>query len=100
MFELCFKSDVFDLIKTDEELSYYIDLIITINNVSITKENPNPEIEWFNKLERMKSKDNAVVAFKHIYTSVWAYTGQRPPKDMTLYAFFNLFSQVAQFKKS
>jgi hypothetical protein len=98
LFTLCFKKDIFDKIQTDKQLQYYTDLLIEINNINITKENPNPEIEWFNKLERMKNKETTSLQFKHIYTSVWAYTGQKPADNMTLYAFFSLFKQIAQFK--
>ena len=100
LFFICFRDNVFNTINTDEELTFYLDLIAEINAIDMIKENPNPEIEKFKKLERdLKSKNTPKIKFKHIYTSVWAYLGgQRPPLDMTLYAFFNLFDQISMFK--
>lgn len=100
LFQICFKSDVFELIKTDEEFDYYRDLIITMNNIPVVKENPNPEIEEYNRLEReLAAMESGNITFKSIYTSVWAFVGEEP-YNMTLYKMYALFNRISCFKNS
>jgi Ca2+-binding EF-hand superfamily protein len=98
LFFFCFKNDVFDLIETDEELEFYRDLIIKMNNLPVIKENPNPEIEEYNRLEReMSSQQSGHITFTSIYTSVWGFTGKEP-KNMTMYQMYKLFDRISYFK--
>ena len=87
----------FDMIENDEDLELYVELICRVNKISLIKENPNPEIEWFNKIERAKQQSNVNITFENIYTSVWSYVGYEP-KNITLYALNSLFQQISQIK--
>lgn len=99
MFFFLFQEDVFDQIDTDEEFEYYRDLIRKMNNVPYEKENPNPEIQYFNNLKNMynKRKSNGDLSFEAIHTSVEAFTGISPDK-MTIYKMYAIFNRIGQFK--
>lgn len=98
LFYLCFDKDVFDLITTDEQLEYYLNLIKDMNCISVEKKNPNPEIEYFNELKRMMDKQkNSGITFEAIYTSVWKEIGERP-KELYIYEMYSLFDRIAHFK--
>jgi hypothetical protein len=99
MFLFLFKEDVFNKIKTDEELEYYKKLIRRMNNLPHEEKNPNPEIQYFIDLKKMydKQKSNGGLTFEAIYTSVEVQTGVCPD-DMTIYKMYALFSRIGQFK--
>jgi hypothetical protein len=98
LFYLCFNKDVFNLVRTDEEFEYYKNLITDMNCLVYEKKNPNPEIEYFNQLKRLYSKQKSSgINFESIYTSVWLMTGQNPI-DMYIYQLHSLFNRIAHFK--
>lgn len=98
LFLFCFKDDVFDKIGTEENFEYLRNLIVEINCIPYEKPNPNPDIEWFNQLERqIREKNGETVTFDAVYTSVWVVTGCCPD-NMTLYQFYKLFYRIAQIK--
>jgi len=96
LFEFCFKEDVFDLIKTNEEFENYRELIKTINCVDVEKPNPNPEIERRNQLRKLLQQEQKIT-FESMFTSIEVLTG-RDPNEMTIYRFNKLFDRVAQVK--
>lgn len=97
LFILCFKEDVFDLIKSDEEFDEYRQMIIKMNCINYEKPNPNPEIEYFNKLERMmRERNGEVITLKSIITSVGLY--HQNPFELTIYYLYALFDRIANFK--
>lgn len=96
LFTLCFGENVFCKIKSDKELMYYMDLIIESNGLSVEKESPDPDVEYFNQLEKMKNTGEPVT-FESIYTHLWLKLGKEP-KDLTLYAFFRLFDALIKEK--
>lgn len=98
LFELCFKKDTFDLVESDKDLEYYIDLIKDINNIKLEKPNPNPEIERRNKLKKMlQEQKGETVSFESMFTSIEAITG-RDPSKMTVYRFYKVFDRIGQIK--
>ncbi len=98
LFEFCFKEDVFEQIKSDEEFEAYRTLIRKINFVSFDPPNQNPEIERFNSLKKMYAqKNHDALTFEAMYSSVWVATGCRPA-DLTIYELNMLFNRICMFK--
>lgn len=99
LFEYCFKEDVFDKIKDNDELSEYTELIKDFNDIQFKKLNPNPEIARF---EKMKQKLNEMkgnnITFEAIYTSVLINSSTHPDK-MTIYQFNKVFDRIGHFKQ-
>lgn len=101
LFIICFKKDVFDLIQTNEEFEYYINLIKNRNCIKYEKPNPNPEIEKFNKMKKEhEEKKNGKITFESIYTSVCVGLHKLPEEidRLTVYQFYSIFSRIGQFK--
>ena len=96
LFNFIFHEDVFHKIKTDSELNYYLDLIKKMNHITYEKPNPNPEIEYYNKLERMMQQQKGeVLTLKAMITSAWLYTN---PFELTIYQLYALFDRISNFK--
>jgi len=96
LFNFIFYEDVFHKIKTDQELTYYLDLIKKMNHIEYHKPNPNPEIEYYNKLERMMQEQKGeVLTLKAMITSAWLYTN---PFELTIYQLYALFDRISNFK--
>lgn len=98
LFQYCFREDVFDKIKTNEEFEYYMNLIRKFNAVDYEKPHPNPEIERRNIIKRLLQKNKGeAITFEAMATSIEAVEG-RDVGDMTLYKFTKMFERIAQFK--
>lgn len=101
LFKFCFKNDVFDLIKNNEEFDKYISLIRDVNGIEYDPTSPNPEVErrkeLKRKLESMK-KDN--ISFESIFTSVCVGLKKLPSEvnTMSIYSFDKIFQRIGQFK--
>lgn len=96
LFQLVFMDDVFDKIQSDEELKGYLELIKEMNCIHYEKPNPNPEIEYYNKLERiMKERSGEVITLKSMITSVGLYTN---PFELTIYQLHAWFERISMFK--
>ena len=92
LFILVFQEDVFDKITTDEELNSYRNLIIEMNCINYEKPNPNPEIEYYNKLEKiMRERKGEVVTLKAMITSVGLYMN---PFELTIYQLYAYFNRI------
>ena len=98
LFEFCFKEDVFDNIKTDEELESYVKLIKEVNDIQYEKPNPNPDIARFDRLKRMMQEAKGEsISFEAMYSSVLLSSGIHPNK-MTIYQFNKAFDRIGHFK--
>ena len=103
LFKFCTKCNndiVFELIETDDEFLWYINLIRDMNGVPYEATNPNPEIERRNQLARkLESMRNENIDFESMFTSVCAGWNKLPSEvnDVSLYAFYKLFGRVGQF---
>lgn len=101
LFEFCFKDDVFDLIKSNEDFDKYINLIRDINGIEYEPTSPNPEVErrkeLKRKLESMK-KDN--ITFESIFTSICVGLKKLPSEvnTMSIYSINKIFQRIGQFK--
>lgn len=92
-------NDFMSDIKSDVELESYLDLFKEMNCIKVEKENPNPEIEKFNKLRRkIQEAKGEGITYEAMYTSVWLEVNKEP-KDLTLYQFYKLFDRISQFKQ-
>ena len=92
-------NDFMSQIKSDDELESVLDLFKEMNCIRIEKENPNPEIEKFNKLRRkMQEMKGEGITYEAMYTSVWLEVNKEP-NDLTLYQFYKLFDRISQFKQ-
>lgn len=86
-------------IKSDKDLESILDLFKEMNCIHIEKENPNPEIEKFNKLRRkIQEAKGEGITYESMYTSIWLESNS-DPRDLTLYQFYKLFDRISQFKK-
>lgn len=98
LFQFCFSNDVFDLIQSDEEFNYYIDLIKKMNYLHYAKPNPNPEIEKFNRFKKyLQKKKGEEITFESVYTSVGLFMGC-DPDEMSIYKMYAYFNRIGQFK--
>lgn len=96
LFQLCFKEDVFDLIETDDEFEYYRQLIRDMNCITYEKPNPNPEIAFFDKLDRIvKERRGEVVTFESLVTSVGLYIPT--VLQLTIYQLHKYFERISYF---
>lgn len=101
MFELCFKEDVFDKVKTDEDFEKYRTLIRDMNCVKLKEINPNPEIQkWIDKSLEAKKSEGGGIGFKEIITSVSVTKclDYKKVNDMTVYQLFADFYRIAKIK--
>lgn len=98
LFQFCFKEDVFDNIKTDDEFKFYIQLIKEVNDIQYEKPNPNPEIARFDRLKRMlQEAKGESISFEAMYSSVLLSSGIHP-NEMTIYQFNKAFDRIGHFK--
>jgi len=101
LFNMCFKDakETFSQIVTYEQFQQYKQLIIDMNCVKEPVfENPNPEIEKFNKYDRIldESKSGSIT-YESMYTSLWLEL-RKQPEDLTIYQFNKLFNRINHFK--
>jgi len=97
LFDFCFEENSFDLIQTDEELNFYVDLIKEMNYVSFEKPNINPELAYYDKLERIaKERKKEIVTFKGMVSSVGLFKDN--VLDITIYNLHEYFTRISHFK--
>lgn len=98
LFEFLFREDVFDNIRSDDELKMYRRKIIEMNNITYEKPNPNPELarldELKSKLAEMKGEN---ITFEAMYTSVLLSCSINI-NDLTLYQLNKAFDRIVHFK--
>lgn len=98
LFELCFREDVFDKVKSNDELVYYTNLIKEVNDIKYEKPNPNPEIARFDRLKKkLQEAKGETITFEAMYTSVLLSSGVHP-NEMTIYQFNKAFDRIGHFK--
>lgn len=98
LFEFCFKEDVFDKVKSNDELIYYTNLIKEVNDIKYEKPNPNPEIAKFDMLKKkLQEAKGETITFEAMYTSVLLSSGVHP-NEMTIYQFNKAFDRIGHFK--
>lgn len=104
LFKFCTKCNnniVFELIKSDEDFQEYLNLIRKMNGIPYEPTSPNPEIERRNQLTRkLAEMKNEGVDFECMFTSVCVDLKKTPTEvgEISLYAFYKLFSRIGQFK--
>jgi len=98
LFDFCFDNKgCFDLIQTDEELNFYIDLIKEMNCIQFEKENPNPELAYYDKLSRIaKERKGEVITFKSLVMNVGLYKDN--VLDISIYNLHEYFNTIATNK--
>lgn len=98
LFNFCFEDKgSFDLIETDDELSFYIKLIKEMNHIEFEKPSPNPELEYFNKLERIaKERKGEIITFKSLVMNVGLY--KENVLDITIYSLHEYFNTIVNNK--
>lgn len=98
LFNLCFENKgSFDLIQTDEELEFYVNLIKEMNKIEFEKPNPNPELAYYDKLKRLAmERKGEVVTFKSMVMNV----GLRKDNvlDISIYNLYEYFNSLATNK--
>lgn len=106
LFDFCFETNkspeenigVFDLIKSDDELKFYVDLIKEMNCIEFEKENPNPELAYYDKLARLaKERKGDILTFKSMVTNVGLWMG-KDVLDISIYSLHEYFNTLATNK--
>lgn len=99
LFDFCSENKgCFDLIESDEELKFYVDLIKEMNCIEFEKENPNPELAYYDRLERIaREKKGEVITFKSMITNVGLWMG-RDVLDISIYSLHEYFNAIATNK--
>ncbi|MBZ4664648.1 MAG: hypothetical protein JG776_2372 [Caloramator sp.] len=98
IFYFFFKEDVFDLVETDDELNYYLNLMKTMNCLHYEKPSKDPEIAKFDMYDRIyKEKRGLIVTFEAMVTSVELISRQNA-LDMTIYKLNALFNRIMAFE--
>jgi len=98
LLDFCFEDKgCFDLVETDEELTFYINLIKEMNCIIFEKPCLNPELEYFNKLERIaKERKGEVITFKSMTMNVGLYKDN--VLDISIYNLHEYFNTIANNK--
>jgi len=98
LFDFCFiNKGSFDLVKTDEELDFYVKLIKDMNNIAFEKPCLNPELEYFNKLEQIaKERKGEVITFKSMVMNVGLYKDN--VLDISIYSLHEYFTTISNNK--
>lgn len=98
MFHFFFKEDVFDLVESDEELEYYLNLMKEMNCLHYEKPSKDPEIAKFDMYDRIyREKKGLVVTFEAMVTSVELMSHQ-DALEMTIYKLNALFNRIMAFE--
>lgn len=98
MFYFFFKEDVFDLVESDEELVYYLNLMKEMNCLHYEKPSKDPEIAKFDMYDKIyREKKGLVVTFEAMVTSVVLMSHQNV-LEMTIYKLNALFNRIMAFE--
>lgn len=98
LFQFCFKEDVIDKIKNNDEFQSYIELIYSFNGMKYDKPSPNPRINQRNKIKQMiQQAQGENISLESIITSVSVST-KKDVNNMTLYELYKTFDRIGQFK--
>ena len=94
LFNFCFENkNAFDLIETDEELNFYVDLIKEMNHISFEKPSGNAELDYYDKLKRIsQERKGEIVTFKSMVMNVGLY--KNDVFDLPIYCLYEYFSTI------
>lgn len=98
IFHFFFREDVFDLVESDEELNYYLNLIKEMNCLHYEKPSKDPEIAKFDMYDKIyREKKGLTVTFEAMVTSVELISHQNA-LEMTIYKLNALFNRIMAFE--
>lgn len=98
LFNFCFEDKgTFDLIQTDEELEFYVNLIKEMNCIEFEKVSNNPELAYYDKLARIaRERKGEVITFKSMVTNVGLHKDN--VLDISIYSLHEYFNAIATNK--